>query len=62
MSDDQPSHSNGQRSWLERLAQVLSGGEPRDKDDLVELLRDTQQRGLLEADALAMIEGVLHVA
>ncbi|HEX5514652.1 MAG TPA: transporter associated domain-containing protein [Gammaproteobacteria bacterium] len=62
MSDDQPSHSNGQRSWLERLAQVLSGGEPRDKDDLIELLRDTQQRGLLEADALAMIEGVLHVA
>lgn len=62
MSDDQPSHSSSQRSWLERLAQVLSGGEPRDKDDLVELLRDTQQRGLLEADALAMIEGVLHVA
>lgn len=62
MSDDQPSHSNGQRSWLERLTQALSGNELRDKDDLVELLRDTNQRGLLEADALAMIEGVLHVA
>lgn len=62
MSDDQPSHSNGQRSWFERLAQVLSGGEPKDREDLLELLRDTTQRGLLEADALAMIEGVLHVA
>jgi magnesium and cobalt transporter len=62
MSDDQPSHSSSRRSWKDRLALVLSGGEPRDRDDLVELLRHTQQRGLLEADALAMIEGVLHVA
>ncbi|NLO80138.1 MAG: CBS domain-containing protein [Xanthomonadaceae bacterium] len=62
MSDDQPSHSNGQRSWLERLTQVLAGNEPRDKDDLIELLHDAHQRGLLEADALAMIEGVLHVS
>jgi magnesium and cobalt transporter len=62
MSEDQPSHSNGHRSWLERLAQAISGGEPKDREGLVELLRDTHQRGLLEADALAMIEGVLHVA
>src|SRR5690606_16958539 len=48
--------------WFERLAQVLSGGEPKDREDLLELLRDTTQRGLLEADALAMIEGVLHVS
>lgn len=62
MSDDHPSHSSNHRGWLERIAHVLSGGEPKDKEDLLELLRDTQQRGLLEADALAMIEGVLHVS
>jgi len=62
MSDDHPSHSSNHRGWFERIAHVLSGGEPKDKADLLELLRDTQQRGLLEPDALAMIEGVLHVS
>jgi magnesium and cobalt transporter len=62
MSEDAPSHSTGQRSWLNRLSQVLNGGEPRDRQDLVDLLRDGQQRGLLDAEALKMIEGVLHVS
>lgn len=61
MSEDQPSHSS-HKSWFERLTQVLSGGEPRDREDLIEFLRETQQRGLFEAEALAMIEGVLHVS
>ena len=37
-------------------------GEPKDREQLVELLRDAQQRDLLDTDALAMIEGVLQVA
>ena len=37
-------------------------GEPKDREQLVELLRDAQQRDLLDPDALAMIEGVLQVA
>jgi magnesium and cobalt transporter len=53
---------NGQRSWLERLTHVLSGGEPRDKAELLELLRDAQQRRLLDLDALMMIEGVMQVS
>lgn len=50
------------RSWLDRLSQVLSGGEPRDRDQLVELLRLAEQRNLLDADSLSMIEGVMHVS
>jgi len=50
-----------QRSWFERLSQVLMG-EPKDRDQLVELLRDAEQRNLLKPDALAMIEGVLQVS
>jgi len=42
------------------LGQALSG-EPRDRDELTELLRDAQHRGLIDADAEAMIEGVLQV-
>ncbi len=65
MSDERSSkntdHGREQRGWLERLGQVLSG-EPRDRDDLVGVLRDAQQRALLDADQLAMIEGVLHVS
>ena len=37
-------------------------GEPQDRDQLVELLRDAEQRNLLNPDALAMIEGVLQVS
>lgn len=61
---------NGERSvngsasltWFERISQVLSGGEPKDKADLLELLRDAQQRNLMGVDALVMIEGVLQVS
>jgi magnesium and cobalt transporter len=37
-------------------------GEPQDREQLVELLRDAEQRNLLNPDALAMIEGVLQVS
>jgi magnesium and cobalt transporter len=47
--------------WFERLGRLFSC-EPRDRDDLVEVLKQAQQRALLDADALAMIEGVLHVS
>jgi magnesium and cobalt transporter len=61
MNDDRPStNGSGQRSWFERLSLLL--GEPRDREQLVELLRDAQHRGLIDTDALAMIEGVLQVA
>jgi len=52
---------NGKRSLLERLGAWLSR-EPQDREELVELLRACFERNLLDADALAMIEGVLQVA
>ncbi|MHB1239097.1 MAG: HlyC/CorC family transporter [Gammaproteobacteria bacterium] len=61
MSDDRPSNGSSQRSWLERLSQVLLG-EPKDRAQLIELLRDAQHRDLLDSDALGMIEGVLQVS
>jgi len=45
--------------WLRRL---VGGGEPRDRAELAEELREAGRRGLIDADALAMIEGVLAVA
>ncbi|WP_308447431.1 HlyC/CorC family transporter [Parachitinimonas caeni] len=47
-------------SWLERLTALLLR-EPEDREQLVELLHSAFERHLLDADALAMIEGVLQV-
>ncbi len=66
MNEDRPSSStngsNYSKSWLERLGQALSGGDPQDRDALMEMLRHSHERGLLDSDGLAMIEGVLHVS
>src|SRR5208283_706925 len=47
--------------WLKRITQSMSG-EPRDLAELIEDLREASERGLFNADALVMIEGVLAVA
>lgn len=61
MESDPSSNGSGQRSWLERLGQALAG-EPKDRQQLIDLLRDAQRRNLLDADALGMIESVLQVS
>jgi magnesium and cobalt transporter len=48
-------------SWLRRISQTLSG-EPQDRAGLLEAMREAGARGLIDADALAMFEGVLAVA
>ncbi len=49
------------RSWLERLGAAFSG-EPDTREDLIELLRDTQRDGLIAADTLRIMEGALEIA
>jgi magnesium and cobalt transporter len=62
MNDDASSSSgSGQKGWFEKLSQALLG-EPRDREQLIEVLRDAQERNLLDVDALTMIEGVLQVS
>jgi len=48
-------------SMLERLGALLMR-EPEDRDQLIELLQRSYERNLLDADALAMIEGVMQVS
>jgi magnesium and cobalt transporter len=47
--------------WLERLSTLLLR-EPEDREQLIELLHSAYEKSLLDADALAMIEGVLQVS
>jgi magnesium and cobalt transporter len=49
------------RGWLARLSKALSG-EPQDREDLIAQLRDARERGLIDSEALEMLEGVLGVA
>jgi len=46
---------------LERIGAMLMR-EPEDREQLVELLRSSYERNLMDADALSMIEGVLQVS
>lgn len=63
MNDEQPgSTSASHRTWLERFRRFLGGHEPRDREGIIQALRASQKRGILDADALSMCEGVLHVA
>jgi magnesium and cobalt transporter len=61
MKEDRTDNGSSQRSWIDRLSHALLG-EPRDREQLVHVLREAQTRGLFDADALSMIEGVLQVA
>jgi magnesium and cobalt transporter len=45
--------------WLKRLTQSLA--EPQDRKDLLAMLREAADRGLIDSDALTMLEGVLEV-
>jgi len=47
--------------WRARLTRTLAAGL-KDRSQLVEMLSEAQQRGVLDADAFAMLEGVLAVA
>jgi magnesium and cobalt transporter len=51
---------NATGRWLKRLAQGF-GGEPQNRKELLTILREAAERGLVEPDALGMLEGVLEV-
>ncbi len=52
---------DGRGGWLSRVLQAVSG-EPRDREDLLEYLREAGETGLIDAEAAAMVEGVMAVA
>ena len=48
-------------SWIDSLISLFRY-EPRNCDQLIELLRNCEKRDLLDPDALAMIEGAIQVS
>lgn len=49
------------RSWLERLSDLLIR-EPQDREQLMEVLRDAEEREILSPEILTMLESVLQVS
>ena len=61
MNDRPPSTGGpGAASWYQRLRRMLLQ-EPRDRAELRAMLRQAQVHGLVDADAEAMMEGVISV-
>jgi magnesium and cobalt transporter len=61
MNDEGSNNEPGSKTWLERLAQALSG-EPSSRSELIDLLRDAERRQVLDSEALSIIEGALQVS
>lgn len=64
MSDDNSHSDNGssaKKNWLERLGQMFQG-EPKNREELVEVIMDAGERDLIDQDTKDMIEGVLEVS
>jgi len=49
------------RSWFDRLSSILSR-EPQDREQLMMILRDAEDRDILSSEMLSMIESVLEVS
>ena len=47
--------------WLRKLSRRMTG-EVQDREEIVEFLREATRRGIIEGDALPMLEGVLAVS
>jgi len=58
MSND--SSEGSSRTLMDRIAHAI-GGEPRDRDELLELLRDAHARKIFDVDTLQMVEGAFQV-
>lgn len=63
MSDEKSHSSNGSSSkgWLAKVMQLF-GGEPQNRDELVEVIQDAEERDLIDPQTKEMIEGVLEVS
>lgn len=66
MSDDQPAPNDStnptKKGFFSLLLSQLFHGEPKSRDELVELIRDSEQNELIDPDTRGMLEGVMDIA
>jgi magnesium and cobalt transporter len=61
ISDDKLKRKKNRQPWFTRVNEALLRG-PRNREQLIRILRTSKQRALLDAQALKMIEGVLQIS
>ncbi|MFP3013278.1 MAG: CNNM family magnesium/cobalt transport protein CorC [Arsenophonus sp. NC-QC1-MAG3] len=64
MSDEHPANNDNnysKKSFFERLNQLFHG-ELKNRDDLVELIRDSEQKDVIDPDTREMLEGVMNIS
>ena len=61
MSEDQSSNGSGPKNWMGRISKVFSS-EPRDREELKVLINESCEKGILDAEVVAMIDGALAVS
>ncbi|ADN77047.1 CBS domain containing protein [Ferrimonas balearica DSM 9799] len=63
MNEDQPpsSQTHAKKGWLDRLSHFF-GGEPQNRQELVDVIQDAEDRALIDQDTKEMIKGVLEVS
>jgi magnesium and cobalt transporter len=63
MSEDNPPSTNGSanKGWLDKFIQTFTG-EPKNKEELIDVITDAQHREVINPETREMIEGVLEVS
>ncbi|SQI41647.1 Magnesium and cobalt efflux protein CorC [Leminorella richardii] len=65
MSDDHSQNNEGpapKKGFFSLILGQLFHGEPKNRGDLVELIRDSEQNDLIDPDTRDMLEGVMDIA
>lgn len=62
MSDDRPTSRNpGKKSFFERLGDAFTG-EPKDRDELLDIVHEAHKNDILDDDSLRIIQGAMNVS
>lgn len=61
MNEDRSSSDPGDKTWVEKIADVFSG-EPKNRQDLIDILAIAKDREVIDADAHGIIEGAMQVS
>ncbi|WP_413111909.1 CNNM family magnesium/cobalt transport protein CorC [Thaumasiovibrio sp. DFM-14] len=63
MNDDNSQNSDGpsRKTFFERLGQLFQG-EPQNREELVEVFRDSEENDLIDHDTRDMLEGVMQIS
>ncbi|PKH20531.1 magnesium/cobalt transporter CorC [Enterobacterales bacterium CwR94] len=65
MSDDHSQNNDSpssKKGFFSLLLNQLFHGEPKNRDELLELIRDSEQKELIDQDTRDMLEGVMDIA